>query len=361
MVETAETQSADRKKWLRYLANERAEAAVYNALAARRTGDEREILLGLAVAEERHQQYWLKLLDGEPEKLPRADFRTRSLGFLARHFGSVFVLALAQSAETRSPYADDPHASDEMAADEAIHSEVVRTLAAAGRRRLSGTFRAAIFGANDGLVSNLSLVIAIGATGATPEFVLLSGVAGLISGALSMGTGEYISVQSQRELLEATDETDHSSDSIKELNLNHNELALVYRARGVAEDEAHAQARDAILRARKLGAPKTVTKRHASKASEIVGGAFTAALSSFLFFASGAIIPVLPWLFGMSGLAAVVTSLVIVGVVLLGIGASVGILSGTKVWRKALRQLLIGYLAAAISYGLGTLFGLWLN
>ena len=87
------------------------------------------------------------------------------LGLLARRFGSVFVLALAQRAEARSPYADDADATPQMAADEQIHEEVVRALAARGRQRLSGTFRAAVFGANDGLVSNLALVLGISASG----------------------------------------------------------------------------------------------------------------------------------------------------------------------------------------------------
>lgn len=85
-----------------------------------------------------------------------ASGRSRLLGFLARHFGSVFVLALAQRAEGRSPYGTDPSATPAMVADEQIHEEVVRGLATRGRNRLSGTFRAAVFGANDGLVSNLS-------------------------------------------------------------------------------------------------------------------------------------------------------------------------------------------------------------
>lgn len=98
MAEASTASVADRKRWMRYLANERAEAEVYSALAKRKSGDEREILLRLAAAEQRHENHWLQLLGSEPSRLPKADLRTRSLGFLARHFGSVFVLALAQSA-----------------------------------------------------------------------------------------------------------------------------------------------------------------------------------------------------------------------------------------------------------------------
>ena len=114
------------------------------------------------------------------------------------------MLALAQRAEARSGYEGDADATDAMVADERIHGEVVSALAARGRQRLSGTFRAAVFGVNDGLVSNLALVLGVSAAGLPQHVVLLTGVAGLLAGALSMGAGEYVSVRSQRELLDAT-------------------------------------------------------------------------------------------------------------------------------------------------------------
>lgn len=194
----------DRRRWARYLVDERAEARVYRELAQRRDGEERDILLALADAEGRHEAHWLELLGEEPARLPKASLDTRMLGWMAKRFGSIFVLALAQNAEGRSPYDGDPSATPAMRADEKIHHEVVRGLAARGRRRLSGTFRAAVFGANDGLVSNLALVMGIGAAGVAPQFVLFSGIAGLLAGALSMGAGEFVSVRSQRELLART-------------------------------------------------------------------------------------------------------------------------------------------------------------
>jgi hypothetical protein len=157
---------------------------------------------------------------------------------MARRFGSIFVLALAQNAEARSPYSDEPYATPAMAADERVHHEVERGLAARGRRRLSGTFRAAVFGANDGLVSNLALVLGIGATGVAPQFVLFSGIAGLLAGALSMGAGEFVSVRSQRELLAATEPSDYADAALSSLDLDANELALVYRTRGMPLPEA---------------------------------------------------------------------------------------------------------------------------
>src|SRR5690606_16978502 len=128
----------DRRRWARYLVEERAEGAVYRRLAARRTGEERQILESLADAERRHEEHWLTLLGGEPARLPKAGLRSRLLGWMARGFGSIFVLALAQNAEARSPYDTERYATPAMRADEKVHYEVVRGLAARGRRRLSG-------------------------------------------------------------------------------------------------------------------------------------------------------------------------------------------------------------------------------
>ena len=116
-----------------------------------------------------------------------------------------------------------------MAADELVHEEVVRGLATRGRNRLSGNFRAAVFGANDGLVSNLALVMGIGATGVASSFVLFSGIAGLLAGALSMAAGEFVSVRSQRELLSASKPTQITLSAAPDLDLDANELVLVYR------------------------------------------------------------------------------------------------------------------------------------
>jgi len=344
-------EAAALRKWRRFLADERAEEAVYRDLASRRTGEEREILLALADAEQRHQRHWLELL-GEQVGRPRAgDIRTRLLGVLARRFGSVFVLALAQRAEARSPYERDTDATAAMAADERIHGEVVRGLAARGRNRLSGTFRAAVFGANDGLVSNLALVIGIGATGVDTGVILAAGVAGLLAGALSMGAGEFVSVRSQRELIAASNPDPQADAALPHLDVDANELSLVYRARGMTAEEASARA-DEVLR--DLGVTHAT---YDADDPDNVGSAMGAAISSFLFFASGAIIPVLPYLFGATGVGAVVIAAVLVGLALLGTGAVVGLLSGGPPLLRALRQLAIGFGAAAATYLLGLLFG----
>lgn len=346
--------AAELRRWRRYLADERAEAAVYRDLAWRRTGEERDILLALADAEARHEAHWMALLGDHADRVPIASLRTRTLTFFARRFGSVFVLALAQRAESRSPYETDAHASAAMAADERIHGEVVRGLAARGRQRLSGTFRAAVFGANDGLVSNLALVMGIGAAGLGPGTVLLTGLAGLLAGALSMGAGEYVSVRSQRELLAASTPDPEAHTALPHLDVDANELALVYRARGMSESEAIDQARHTLAHYD----PTHVDTRDVEAEQLVaVGSAWGAAISSFAFFASGAVIPVIPYLLGLEGAAAIVTAAVLVGLALLVTGAIVGVLSGASPLKRAMRQLTIGYGAAAATYLLGLAFG----
>ena len=341
---------ADVRRWRRYLANERAEASVYRDLASRRHGDEREILLDIADAEARHEQHWLDLLGADAGKPKRGDARTRLLGWLARRFGSVFVLALAQRAEARSPYEDDADASPAMAADERVHEEVVRALAARGRQRLSGTFRAAVFGANDGLVSNLALVLGIGATGVSPAIVLATGLAGLLAGALSMGAGEYVSVRSQRELLAASNPNPETHSALAHLDVDANELSLVYRARGMSDAEAKEHAAEVLG---DLSVERPV--EHDDHLE--LGSAMGAAVSSFAFFASGAIVPVLPYLFGATGLTAVLIAAGLVGLALLCTGAIVGLLSGGPPLKRSLRQLAIGFGAAGATYLLGLAFG----
>ncbi len=342
--------SAELRRWRKYLADERAEASVYRDLAGRREGEERDILLALAEAEGRHEEHWLELLGDQVGRPRKGDVRTRLLGWLARRFGSVFVLALAQQAEARSPYEKDADATRAMAADERIHGEVIKGLATRGRNRLSGTFRAAVFGANDGLVSNLALTIGVSASGIPAHLVLLTGIAGLLAGALSMGAGEYVSVRSQRELLEASSPDPASDGALPHLDIDANELSLVYRARGMTEAEAVRHASE-VLR------DNSMVVQEEQDEHEAIGTGLGAALSSFCFFASGAIIPIIPYFFGMGGLPAVILAAVLVGLALLGTGAIVGVLSGGPPLRRALRQLLIGYGAAAVTYLLGLLFG----
>ncbi|MCU1431141.1 MAG: rubrerythrin family protein [Actinotalea sp.] len=350
--------TADLRRWRRHLADERAEAAVYRDLARHRSGEEREILLALADAEGRHAAHWEQLLGDQVGAPHRGDPRFRLLAWLARRFGSVFVLALAQRAEARATYEVDIDATPSMAADERIHEEVVRSLAARGRNRLSGTFRAAVFGANDGLVSNLALVIGVAAAGVPTRTVLVTGLAGLLAGALSMAAGEFISVRSQRELLAASTPSAAAGHALPHLDVDANELRLVYRARGLSPDEAQRRADEVLADIALLGGASQ--EFHADSPrdqGDVVGTDVGAALSSFCFFASGAAIPVLPFLLGLEGSAALLAAAVAVGLALLLTGAVVGLISGGPPVQRALRQLAIGAGAAGVTYGLGALFG----
>lgn len=349
-------------RWRKHLANERAEGAVYRELARKKTGEEREILLAIAEAEARHEEYWRNRL-GEHVGLPRqASLPTRIMAWMARRFGSVFVLAMMQTAETRNNYAKDADASEQMIADEAIHAEVVRGLAARGRARMSGDFRAAIFGANDGLVSNLALVLGMVGTGVGAHVVLVTGLTGLLAGALSMAAGEFVSVSSQKELLDANRPDPNAQASLPKLDMEQNELELVYRARGMSPDEAKAKARDMFAHILDPHGVDSATDAEGWNAGAQVsdddgGSGVSAAVSSFLCFAVGALVPVLPYIFGMEGQAAAILACVLVGVALLLTGGIVGLLSGAAPSKRALRQLLIGFGAAGATYLLGMAFG----
>lgn len=347
------------KKWRRYLAEEISEAQIYSRLAQRAEGREAEILQQVADAELRHQEHWRTLLGEHAHPEPKPALSARLLQFLAKHFGTVFVLALAQRAESRSPYADDPHATEAMAADEAIHEEILRALSTNGREKLSGNFRAAVFGANDGLVSNAALIMGIGASGADSSMVFLSGIAGLLAGALSMAAGEYVSVRSQRELLDASRPTQVTLSAAQHLDINSNELELIYRARGMSEEDAHHRAmeRFGYLDCDCNNSLSYRPEDEDTNDNEALGSDVGAAASSFAFFASGALIPLLPYLFGMAGTSAMVVSLVLMGIALLFTGGVVGLLSGASPLSRGIRQLTIGFGATLITYLLGLLFG----
>ena len=320
-------------------------------------------MLKLADAESRHEQYWQEKL-GEYVGMPqKPDLNTQFMGWMAKNFGSVFTLALMQSAESRTPYLDDEDASEQLAADERVHAEVVRGLAIQGREKISGSFRAAVFGANDGLVSNLALVIGVMGSGASTSTLLLTGASGLLAGALSMAAGEYISVKSQGELLEASRPAAPATQLAGELDVDANELALIYRARGMSHDEAEAKAQTVfhVLQERTAAADAS-SHAHAEPAVEeekshgIIGEAWSAALSSFCFFATGALIPIIPFIFGMDVLPGAIVAIVLVSLALMTTGGITGLISGKPPLLRALRQLSIGLGAAGITYLLGLLF-----
>jgi vacuolar iron transporter family protein len=211
-----------------------------------------------------------------------------------------------------------------------------------------------VLGANDGLLSNFSLVMGVAGAQLAGQAILITGMAGLLAGAGSMAMGEWISVQSSRELYERqigveASELEEVPDEEEE------ELALIYQAKGLSEQEARATA--SRLMADRSSALDTMSREELGiDPQELGGSAWEAAITSFVLFALGAIVPVAPFFF-LSGWSAVTVSAVLSALALFGIGAAITLLTGRSVWFSGLRQVLIGGAAAALTYGLGTLLG----
>jgi len=261
-----------------------------------------------------------------------------------------------------------------MAAEEKSHGKVLRamravaadggargvagsTLAQAeGRHRGAGgnALRAAVLGANDGLVSNLSLVMGVAGAGLSTRSIIVTGFAGLLAGAISMALGEWLSVQSSRELYT------HQID-IERAEIESNpeeeaeELALIYQARGISEERARALASDII--ADGDAAVETLAREELGiDPGELGGSAWEAAINSFFMFAVGAIIPVIAFLF-LSGFTAVITSVCFAMVGLFTIGAVTSLSTSRSLLFSGLRMVVFGVAAAAVTYFVGHLFG----
>jgi VIT1/CCC1 family predicted Fe2+/Mn2+ transporter len=351
-------------------ADEIAGVDLYRELAEVSDGERREIFLGLARSEERHVQHWKRMLerhgvtDLEP---PPRTLRTRVLRRLARRFGSdaVLPIVLRQEASNAERSRRFAAATTLMADQEALHSRTLAALTGEGeggqirssesrhRTGVGGWLRAAVFGFNDGLVSNLGLVT--GAAGGTDRarFVVLVGLVGLLAGAFSMASGEWLSVTSQRELYEREleierEELEHLPDEEAQ------ELELIYRAKGIPRAEAAALVR------RLMADPDTALETLAREELGIepghLGSPWTAAASSIGAFALGATIPLVPYLVG-SGTAALVGSLALSAVALFAVGVLTSIFTARGPIRTGLRTVTIGAIVAALTYGLGRLVG----
>lgn len=225
-----------------------------------------------------------------------------------------------------------------------------------GRRHVgagNGALRAAVFGVNDGLVSNTSLVLGMaGATG-DAHATLLAGVAGLLAGAFSMAAGEYVSMASQRELFER--QIAEEADELRRYpDAEAEELALIYTARGLPPDEAHRVGR--LLVRDPARALDTLAREELGLDPDKLGSPLGAALSSFTAFAIGAVLPLVPLLVAPPALA-VPLAAAIAGVALFVVGAALSLFSGRSAWAGGLRMLLVGAAAGAATWAVGTLFG----
>lgn len=371
---------------------ERDAIILYDALATIEKDSHRaHAFRTIAGNERRHAEIWATKLrergaDVPPIGAPR--IRIRFIVALARLFGTRAVSDLVQALEGDEGELYDAQASPEVAAivaDEREHAEIWRrlegkaapatvapvTAAPAGigvhppggdgrserwhRTGQSGTLRAVIFGVSDGLVSNLSLVMGVaGATSAQPRFILLAGIAGLLAGAFSMAAGEYVSMQSQRELYErqiALERAELQAMPDEE----ESELANVYRSKGFSAEEARTIAHRIFQDPE--AALETLIREELGLDPGELGSPWGAAFGSFVAFAVGAAVPVIPYLISGGGAAfAVSIGASVVALALVGTGVS--LITGRGTIFSAVRQVGIGAVAATVTFGVGRLVGI---
>jgi VIT1/CCC1 family predicted Fe2+/Mn2+ transporter len=350
--------------------DEIAGASLYRALADSADDRRKPILLALADAEERHAAHWAQLLaDGGFASLPkpRLPLRVKTLSFLARHFGADVVLPLVLRLEASDAQRYDrvAEAPDSMANQERLHGRVVAALQGGtagnriarseGRHRTGagGALRAATFGVNDGLISSLSLVMGVAGGTSKVSIVVLAGVAGLLAGAFSMASGEWISVRSQRELYEREIEIERE-ELIAFPEEEQEELALIFRAKGIEAAEADALA--GRIMARPESALDTLTREELGLDPGDLASPWIAASSSFVAFAIGAIVPVIPFFFTSGGLA-IGLAAGLSAIALLAVGSAISVFTGRPALLVGARMIVIGALAAGATFGIGKLIG----
>jgi vacuolar iron transporter family protein len=364
----------DIKRYRANLLDEMNSASLYRALAgSEENGELAELYRRLADTEQEHADSWGRRIEAAGARVPafHPSWRTRILAILARKFGVDTVLPALAGIERNatSGYDGQPEAAD-MAGVERSHARLLSRLDESvrggrggaavarieGRHRTAGgnAVRAAVLGASDGLLSNFNLVMGVAGAALSSKAILMTGMAGLLAGAISMALGEWISVQSSRELYQeqiGREMEEIAQDPEEEIE----ELVLIYRARGLSETEARA------LATRLMGDPATALDTLARDElgidpDELGGSAWEAAATSFLLFAAGAILPVIPYFF-VAGTAALAASAGLSAVGLFAIGAAITLFTGRPVLYSGSRQVLFGLAAAAVTYSVGKLIG----
>jgi VIT1/CCC1 family predicted Fe2+/Mn2+ transporter len=361
----------------RYQANLQDEldsAMLYRTLAKSEPQPALATVFGrLADTEEKHAAFWKQKLHdvGVPPVIHRAGWRARALAALGRRFGPKFVLPALTNNERADSGKYDALAetrSSVLPAEERSHARVLQALNGSsamsgsaiadleGRHRVGGgnALRAAVLGANDGLVSNLSLVMGVAGAAMNGQAILVTGLAGLLAGAASMALGEWLSVQSSRELYQRqiAIESEELQDAPQE---EQEELSLIYQAKGLPEPQARDLA--AKLMSQSSTALDTLAREELGiDPKELGGSAWQAAATSFVLFAVGAMVPAAPFAL-LSGSSAVMASLAASAVMLFMIGAGITLLTDRSVLLSGMRQVLFGLAAAALTYGVGRLVG----
>jgi VIT1/CCC1 family predicted Fe2+/Mn2+ transporter len=361
------------KRWRELLSSERDAAALYDRLADAEAGERQQIFRELAGIERKHAAHWEGKLREAGAAIPPPggpSLRTRILGTAASRLSVETVLPLIERAERADAgmYDAEPDAAPGMAADEHGHARTIAHLMDGGRpdprtqiRRRetwhrgdrSGALRAGVFGVSDGLVSNTALVMGFAGSGTSRTVTLLAGIAGLLAGSFSMAAGEYVSMSSQREMYQR-------EIALEEAELNEKpdeeraELVLIYRAKGLSRPEAEHLA-DRIMSDRAT-ALDTLAREELGLDPDELGSPWFSAISSLLAFAIGAFVIVVPYLAG-SGMAALLTAIGLAIAAMFAVGASIGMLNGRSAVRSGLRQVFVGVLAAAVTFGVGHLIG----
>jgi vacuolar iron transporter family protein len=362
----------------RYFANRQKEidgAALYRVLAeAEDQPQMAEVFAKLAASEEKHAAAWEKKLTDLNVTLPprKPTWRAQAMIWLAKRFGPQFVLPTITSNEQADSQAYDDQPDKEAQAFSQEEKSHARMLAMAshsgsglpggtvaqleGRHKASGgnALRASVLGANDGLVSILSLTMGVaGATNSRTD-ILIAGLAGVLAGAGSMALGEWLSVQSSRELYEhqIKIEAEEIAENPEE---ERDELTLIYQSKGLPEDRARELA-DAMM-ADKSSILDTLAREELGiDPKELGGSAYEAAFMSFFLFAFGALFPMLPYFF-LTGTTAVILSLIVSAIGLFIIGGAITLMTGRSIWFSGTRQVLVGIAAAILTYGIGKLIG----
>jgi len=366
--------AADIARYRENLQGEIDAIALYALLAEKEPGETlKHFYTRMVDVETIHANVWRERLESAGVDTSRMSpaWRARVLMFVARHFGpSLVVPTIAErEASDEAMYDDQPEALARMPGDERSHARLFRELANGkgveggaiarieGRHRGSGgnQLRAAVLGANDGLVSNLSISMGVAGASQGGHAVLIAGMAGLLAGALSMAIGEWLSVQSARELYA------HHVKVEREELLNvpdeeEEELTLIYQSKGLTAQQARLMAQSIV--GGELGrAVDTLAREELGiDPDELGGSAWVAAGTSFFLFALGAIVPLSPFFFA-TGLPAVVASIVVSALALMVVGAAITVVTGSSVLRTGGRQVLLGLFAAAVTFGLGALVG----
>jgi VIT1/CCC1 family predicted Fe2+/Mn2+ transporter len=370
MKSQSKTAAADIARFRQNYIVEMDGIALYRAMAAaEQDGQRAAIFEKLAQNEERHAQRWAKLIQSGGGAVPahKPSARVQMLGWMARRFGTHRVVPIISNMEARDEagYMRQPEAAG-LPAEERAHSRTLLAMEGktSGQESIAGTerwhisahgggLRAAVFGINDGLLSNFSLVMGFAGAEAKPEYIILAGVAGLLAGSFSMAAGEYVSVSAQREVFEQqiAIEKEELEMSPKE---EEEELSLIYQAKGIPEQEASRLAQRIIQN------PKTAIDTLAREELGLdpagLGSPWTAAISSFCAFVIGAFVPVAPYLL-TAGTKAWIASASLSFFALFTVGAVLSIFTARGPLLSGARMLGIGLLVSAITYSVGWLFG----